>query len=116
MRRAFFGILLSATLSGLLISAVAAILCDPEGATHIVKGVCFSWANILFYSFITALFLAKKNIALATSLIVIKYLLLVIVVYYIWASLDVVFLLVGVFSELFLTALALPPFKRYLVS
>jgi hypothetical protein len=115
MKRPFFGVLLSATVAGILISAAAAIIGPPENATHIVKGVCFSWVNILFYSIITALFLAKKNIALATSLIVIKYLLLVIVVYYIWASLDVVFVLVGVFLELFLTALALPPFKRYLV-
>lgn len=116
MKRQFWGVLLSATLVGLLISVTTSIIWDSEGATHVVKGVCFSWVNILFYSLITALFLAKKNIALATSLIVIKYLLLVTVVYYIWASLDVVLVLVGVFSELILTALVLPPFKRYLVS
>lgn len=116
MKRQFFTVLIVATVIGALISIAASIIGDNDSTTHVVKGVVISWMNILFYSMITALFLSKKNVALATSLIVIKYLLLVTIVYYIWASLDVVLALVGVFSELILTALVLPLFKRYLVS
>lgn len=116
MKKPFFGILISATVTALIVSLIAHFTVSADATTHIVTGVLISWANILFYALITALFLAKKNIALAIALIVIKYLLLVSVVYYIWASTDVMLVLVGVFSELLLAALFLPPFKRYLVS
>ncbi len=116
MRRSFVGILAAATAIALIVGLMAWFIGSEPQATQVVTGVVISWVNIFFYALITALFLAKKNVALAIPLIVIKYVLLVWIVYYIWASSDVVLVLVGVFSELILTALILLPFKRFLVS
>ena len=116
MKKQFVGVFLASTVMALLIGGISYFYVGEAATTHVVMGVLISWLNILFYSLITVLFLGKKNVALAIGLIVIKYVLLVTVVYYIWASADVMMVLVGVFSELILTALILPPFRRFLVS
>lgn len=101
---------------GLLLSLSASIWSSSEQSTQVVMGIVFSWLNILFYSFIALIILHKKNIAWAMTMIVIKYLILVSVLYYVWASANTVLVLVGVFSQLMLTALVLIPLKKFVLS
>lgn len=116
MKRQFFGVLTLATATGAVIAAIATYLLSLPGSTHLVTGVFFSWLNIVFYAFIALMVLSKKNIAWVVPLIVIKYVILVSVVYYIWASTDVALVLVGIFLELILTAILAIPFRRQLLS
>lgn len=116
MKKQFLILLAVTTFVGLTIAVIAHLLLEKSDSTQVVNGALISWLNILFYSFIAAALLTKKNIAWVLPMIVIKYVILVSVVYYIWASTDVALVLVGVFSELFLTALVLLPVRRFLVS
>jgi len=88
---------------------------ETEKSTHIVIGIAFSWLNILFYSFVALLILHKKNIAWAMTMIVIKYLILVLVLFYVWATADIHLVVVGVFAQLLITALAFIPLKKFVL-
>lgn len=116
MKKQFIALFLLITGLAICISTATTVILDSEKTTHVVIGVVLSWMNILFYSFVSVILLTKKNIAWAMTIIVIKYLILVSVAYYIWASTDVVLVLVGVFLELILSALLIIPFKRHFLS
>ncbi|MCB9072646.1 MAG: hypothetical protein H6623_03425 [Bdellovibrionaceae bacterium] len=89
-------------------------LSDLHAATQVGIGVALSGVNILFYAIITAAILSKKNIAWILPVIVIKYLILISAVYYVWASTEVLKVVMGIFSELILAAFVVPLFKRLL--
>ncbi|MCC6138795.1 MAG: hypothetical protein IT287_09190 [Bdellovibrionaceae bacterium] len=116
MKKQFIILFSVTTFVALFVAITAHLLLQKEDSTQVVNGALISWINILFYSMIAGAVLSKKNIAWVLPMIVIKYVILVSVVYYIWASTDVALVLVGVFSELFLTALVLLPIRRFLVS
>ncbi len=116
MKRQFLAVLAITSAIAILLGVSAVVIGSPSQSTHLVIGVALSWVNILFYAFVAHVILNKKNIAWAMTMIVIKYLILVSVLYYIWASADVVIVLVGVFSQLVLTAISFIPLKRFVLS
>lgn len=116
MKEQFKAVVGISFLVALALSVGAIFTLNPEKSTQVVMGVVLSWLNILFYSFIALIILHKKNIAWAMTMIVIKYLILVLVIYYVWASADTVLVVVGVFSQLVLTALVLIPLRKFVLS
>jgi hypothetical protein len=116
MAKNFLLALFASTSAAFLVVLVTFLTLDLYAATQVGIGVSVTWVNILFYAIITGAILSKKNIAWVLPVIVIKYLILISAVYYIWASTDVAKVLVGVFSELLLFSFMLLPTRRLLAS
>lgn len=91
--------------AGIATVAVALLSRNLYDATQVSIGVGISVLNMLFYSWLGWLLFVKKNIAWIGAVIVIKYLFLALGIYLVWTYGEVVFVLLGLFSEIVLTAL-----------
>jgi hypothetical protein len=95
---------LSTLLAAAVVFPITLIKNDLRIAASVGVGVSLSILNIYFYAMVASALLIKKNIAWIGPVIVIKYLLLIVSIYFIWHFCEVLSVLVGLFSELVLTA------------
>lgn len=95
-------LLLSIVVTNLTLSLISLSSLDLRYALNIIFGSLFLTVNLTFYSLMSAAILIKKNIAWMGPVIVIKYLFLIVSVYFIWAKGDALLVLAGMFVELFL--------------
>ena len=103
--RGFLEILTAAVVSGLLIVGISLYLTNLYDATQMGYGVLFGALNILFYAFVSSVIFVKKNIAWAVPIIVIKYSILIVVIYLLWFHGNALPVVTGMLSETILTAL-----------
>ena len=104
----------SLLITNFVFSAVAYIAGNSQIASNVVWASVFLTMNLIFYMVLAAAILVKKNIAWMGPVIVIKYLFLLVSVYFIWAKGDVLFVLSGMFVELFLIIISYMVFKKVL--
>ncbi|MBY0385200.1 hypothetical protein K2X05_08585 [bacterium] len=83
-----------------------------RAATEAGVGSLFVSINMAFYGLLSVAIFVKKNIAWVGPVIVIKYLFLIVSVYFIWAYRDVLLVLVGMFTGLCITITLLMIFKK----
>lgn len=105
---------ISLILSMLLLIGVSQFFADKRAASLFIVGGILLSVNVIFYAFISAVILIKKNIAWMGPVIVIKYLILIGSVYLIWAQAEVLWFLAGMFIELFLIITFFVVIKKWL--
>lgn len=111
----FLEILAALVISAALIMGFSLYFFDLYDATQIFYGVGLSIFNLLFYSLIAGLIFVKKNIAWIVPIIVIKYSLLIVAIYLIWAHCKPLFVVGGMISELIITAFVWLIIKKVLL-
>ena len=105
----------SLLITNFVFSAVAYIAGNSQIASNVVWASVFLTMNLIFYMVLAAAILVKKNIAWMGPVIVIKYLILIVSVYFVWAHCDVLLVLASMFTELLTTILLLIVFKKLLL-
>lgn len=113
MKRSFLEILTAAVASGILIIALSLSLANLYDATQIGYGVLFGAFNILSYAFVSGVIFVKKNIAWAVPIIVIKYSILIVVIYLLWSQGNALQVVGGMLLEIILTALVWLLLKKF---
>lgn len=104
---------LAIVLSNVLVVTAFLFISGMRAATEVGIGSAFVSINMAFYGLLSLAIFIKKNIAWVGPVIVIKYLFLIISVYFIWAYRDVLLVLVGMFAGLFTTITLLMIFKKF---
>ena len=87
---------------------------DSRIASNVIWASVFLTLNLIFYMVLAAAILVKKNIAWMGPVIVLKYLILIVSVYLVWANCDVLLVLASLFAELLTTIILLMVFKSLL--
>lgn len=77
-----------------------------SGAKEVGFGALISLINLVFYTFIYWIIFNKKNVASLGPLIVIKYSILLFLIYCVWAYFDPLKVVAGLTGELLLVAFA----------
>lgn len=93
------------SLTGITLVLSGYIYSGLYGALNVGVGAAVSLINIQFYALIFWRIFTKKNIASLGLLIVIKYTILLLLIYFVWAYCDVLMSVAGLVSELIITAL-----------
>lgn len=106
-------LVLAIVLSNVFVFFTARICGEMRTATEVGIGSIFVSVNMAFYGLLSLAIFVKKNIAWVGPVIVIKYLFLIVSVYFIWAYRDVLLVLVGMFAGLFTTITLLVIFKKF---
>lgn len=107
-------LLLSMVVTNVCLSLACLVGLELRSAINIISGSLFLTFNLTFYTVMSAAILIKKNIAWMGPVIVIKYLFLIVSVYFIWAKGDVLLVLSGMFVELFLIIISYVILKKAL--
>jgi hypothetical protein len=113
--RSFKEFIASAIVAALLIAIPSFTLLNLYDATQVIYGVTFSVANFLFYSLVAWMIFVKKNIAWIVPIIVIKYAILIVAIYLVWAHCNALLVAAGMLSELILAAFAWLILKRVIL-
>jgi hypothetical protein len=105
----------SALFTGLLIGIFSYAFLSLYDATQIMYGMGFSIFNLLFYSLVAWMIFVKKNIAWIVPIIVIKYAILIVAIYLVWAHCNALLVAAGMLSELILAAFVWLFLKRVIL-
>lgn len=111
IKEILFAIVISALILGIGSCAVFPL----HDAVQVGYGILFAVFNQLFYAFITWAIFIKKNIASIVFVIVIKYAILLVAIYLVWAHGQALLFAMGMLAELMLTALTWLMLKQVLL-
>lgn len=108
-------LLIAILISNIAVTMMSLAALDMRSATNMICGALFLTINLTFYVVLSTAILIKKNIAWMGPVIVIKYLFLIVSVYFVWAYSNVLLVLSGMFVELLIIIIIYMILQKWLV-